>query len=167
MAGARDDIIALRPLKHRQDDSHHLFAHGLAHSFSAHHAHVDEFAGQARHLAGACFCGFNLFRRDQGLFDEQVFELFAGEIADGKFRLAVLEEDGFDRLAARQPQQAAVLLLGDFTDEIGDEFCAELSLHRRNLKRWTTGSGSHDHSSRDINAGAGRVHFMLEAIAAQ
>ena len=64
------------------------------------------------------------------MFDEQVFELFAGEIADGKFRLAVLEEDGFDRLAARQPQQAAVLLLGDFTDEIGDEFCAELSLHR-------------------------------------
>jgi hypothetical protein len=62
-----------------------------------------------------------------------VVELVAGQVANGEFRLAVLEEDGFDRLAARQAQQTTLFLMGDFTDEISDEFCAELSLHHKNL----------------------------------
>jgi hypothetical protein len=104
-------------------------AYGLAHCLGAEHAHLDKHAGQSRHLAGARFSRFDLFDADEGLFDEQVVQLFAGQVADGEFRLAVLEEDGFNRLAARQAQQTALLLLGDLADEIGNEFCAELSLH--------------------------------------
>src|SRR5262249_45239048 len=124
-------VVSARQFEKRN----YYFSSGLeAHSCKvafANHCHVHKRSAHLLRFTGGRLSGIDLLACGQALLFQYVFDLFAGDVADGIDWHSGFKKDCFYGLAVRNSKQTIVTFASNVTNQIRNELLAETSVHIR------------------------------------